>query len=395
MARNIDETELLAWIEGEAPADVAARIEQAMRADAALRTSLEGMRRDRALLVAWGEAPQTAPSGLVDAAIEQAERRALVGADVASDVLASIRPARRSWRAPLAAAASIALLGGAAWVAWLATSPKPATTAMSSLETRDSRAEIGESAPAEAGSRLEAGRADARRSAESEISAPETRIALGKTETDSISAPNPFRDAKAVVAEADDAVGPAAAPPALGEARAESAPAWPTDMPRERAQALLAQSMLGVVVMGPELERADEEMARVAAADADGDIRWMGEDGWSLFAPRPAVVLADGSRRQRSAAAGNEEMVGPPAPEDEPVVTESAYLVDLPAEIESLERVLERLRSIPGARITLESLSIPASANAPVQARDVLWWGEPISRWRPRAVLSVRIEAGD
>lgn len=107
---RIDESELLAYVEGAlAPAD-RARVEAALAQSAGLQASAHAMQRDRALLRELGRT--AAPRGLVEEAVARAEREALLGAGSLQ-----CAPAKRSvWklapvRVALAAGLGLAITG--------------------------------------------------------------------------------------------------------------------------------------------------------------------------------------------------------------------------------------------------------------------------------------------
>ncbi len=86
MAHRPSEHDLLAWIEGEELSpEAAAQVEKAIAADASLRVWVEAARADRDRLRALAEIEAVrAPRGMVDAAMEIAERDALFGGSVAA-----------------------------------------------------------------------------------------------------------------------------------------------------------------------------------------------------------------------------------------------------------------------------------------------------------------------
>ncbi len=135
MTPRATESDILAWVEGDAlAADRAAAVETSLRADAGLRAWAEGMRRDREALARWGRAAEaSAPGGLAEAAMAEAERDAVLGE--APVALARRRDERREemsrpvvagrlrW---VAMAAGVALAGGVTMVVLLQTgAPAP------------------------------------------------------------------------------------------------------------------------------------------------------------------------------------------------------------------------------------------------------------------------------
>jgi len=90
MARNgssrptLDETHLLAWIEDDLAAQDRLRVERALDANPAMRTTVQGMRTDRLALAAMGDEP--APADLLAGVADLLEREMLVGLTDQSDL---------------------------------------------------------------------------------------------------------------------------------------------------------------------------------------------------------------------------------------------------------------------------------------------------------------------
>lgn len=112
MTNHPNELDLLAWIEGDLSADRAEIVRRALDADPALASRLHAMRADRAALRAIADPALTpAPRGLVSAAIESAERSAVLDDDLAPAVAGRISPVRR---VAMAAGFFLVLTAGAA-----------------------------------------------------------------------------------------------------------------------------------------------------------------------------------------------------------------------------------------------------------------------------------------
>lgn len=110
MSSRPTELDLLAWIEGDLSHDRAPLVQRAMDSDPALAARLRAMRADRELLMELGHPALTrAPAGLIPAAIEAAERQAVL--DDAPAVAGRIAPAARL---AMAAGFFLVLAAGAA-----------------------------------------------------------------------------------------------------------------------------------------------------------------------------------------------------------------------------------------------------------------------------------------
>lgn len=127
MAHGPNENDLLAWIEGESlTPEQRGALERAFEADGSLKTWAERARGDRDRLRALAEIEAIrAPQGLTSAAMELAEREALVGAPIEK---ARSRQSRRIRITPLrfvAAAGLVIAAGAASLVGFLMTDGQP------------------------------------------------------------------------------------------------------------------------------------------------------------------------------------------------------------------------------------------------------------------------------
>lgn len=142
--------EILDWVEGELPEARREAFERAMAGDAGLARLARGMRADRAALreAVRGERLVT-PVGLVEEAIERAEREAVVGGENWSFEVATRRRGLGVMRGLAVAASMIVVIGGAAIVlrggnvAGPASPGAPGALALQSAASEDGAAESG------------------------------------------------------------------------------------------------------------------------------------------------------------------------------------------------------------------------------------------------------------
>jgi hypothetical protein len=131
MAQRFDESDLLAWIEGEMPAAEAALLEARLSAQPALLAQLVAMRDDRRILRAVGEmddaARAAAPPVDLFAELEPRLARPMLMDEAPGRYRRSHRPARRRRLRRYAAAAGLLIAAsGATWLAVQSMTPPPA-----------------------------------------------------------------------------------------------------------------------------------------------------------------------------------------------------------------------------------------------------------------------------
>lgn len=365
MARRIDETELLAWIEDELPTERRVALEQALAHDAVLLEWARGARRDRELLRRAGVA---APAGLVADAIAQAERSAVLGAQTAAGPPAVAGRISSARRFALAATILIAL-GGVATLPFVlrqsgfrgGAHPGPQQPiAMGRAESSDVAPQSALRAEPEA-SKL--------------ATAESTQRAAGAAPA-RVQPPEALTDTTAVVANADQAVGArraktegvgvlieteAASPPA----RADAAP------PLSLADAARLASEGRLVIV-------------VHTADAAAIERVLTSH------PRKDTKEQAGGQPPRHALPPPLRKLAGSAPE-----AARTYQVTLavdPIVLSDLRDALSR----DAADVRFVDAGAPIAPGEPADGVG-LWWVEPVSRWRPHGsvpVLVVPVDRG-
>jgi len=134
MARRVSESDLLAYIEGDLPENRADEVRAALERDPKLAAWADAARADRDALRQWSRpGASIAPPDLVEQAMRQAERNALLGLDAGAaqqrrrpTVLFRFTGPRTAMAAALLAAVGLGVLYGPGLVQQLTPAPGPA-----------------------------------------------------------------------------------------------------------------------------------------------------------------------------------------------------------------------------------------------------------------------------
>ena len=387
------ESDILAWIEGELPADRAGAVEAAFAEDPSLRAWATSMRGDRGTLQAWTERTvRSAPVGLAESAIERVERDALLGPSEAETL--ALTPRRESPAMALrvrryATAAAVVLLVGVIAVVGV------------QLGTNQGWLGAGES-------RLVVRGPDAGKVAMGHDEAPsdphddlldavsrgvKNEIALAREEG---GVPLPEMDRRRDMAML------ASAAPTEGESVAGDRFAFDADdadgsgiRPLSKATALteLIEQLIGEVAIagGPVISISPEQASMAGVRDRVVVRAWSDDPEAVADAMRALTGAAS------SPAAGWHVVTG--GPEDASPVAGVVCTVSLPGEAAGFAWFVDALRQAGASRValTLRDGSAPDTApdNGISDAAGALWWGEPIRVWAGWARVPVLISPSD
>lgn len=138
MARRVSESDLLAYIEGDLPDDRTDEVRAALERDPKLAAWADAARADRDALRQWSRpGASIAPPDLVEQAMRQAERNALLGLDAGAaqqrrpTVLFRFTGPRTAMAAAMLAAVGVAVIYGPGLIQQLTPSPAPAPSQQS------------------------------------------------------------------------------------------------------------------------------------------------------------------------------------------------------------------------------------------------------------------------
>jgi hypothetical protein len=391
---------LLDWIDGKLSPSEQAKLEQAS-GRAGLSERIAQMQAQRLILRSLPE--EEAPVDLLDRVLNTLERDQLVGGEMprhVDDVIIGRRV--RSRFAGLAVAAGVTLLlGGGVYLASVALRPAtPAVPGPIAMNTTPpllpaERAQAKQSELAQAGT-MQKSEADAAPAAGSDVeglrSPPRGAMAKG-------AAPTP----------------PALSDSAIASEVAISEPATPELTPLvspERAATLANEGRLVIRVMASDTRglsnielagktntkwrlRKDVPAAVAAAVLPTGPKADSGPDDSSL-----GLAMASADTRREAAAAVLSPYVGlrpnfdwtPPNPNDPLTKVRGTYLLEIPAEVGSLQSLKKLFADRLHAGVVFEELP-PALAVAPPSTPDtVMWWTMGPDHWSPRASVPVVVE---
>lgn len=358
MAHGPNEHDLLAWIEGEAlPPEASDGLERAFAADASLRSWAEAARSDRDRLRALAEIEATrAPRGMAEAAMELAEREALVGGAVG----APTRRARRVRITPLrfVAAAGLVIAAGAA-------------TLVGFLSVEQPSSPTGEFAQGAGEITSQLAIADQSRAASPESAelAPD-----GGATPALASAP--------LAKNSDEAGGTAIAAGTLSYGRAEG------DLESRTAP-------LRFRLIYPSEHAPEHALTPQRAAD-------LASQGRTLLLVRAAdpvaveaALLKDFPDREATAARWRQLVdmpTGGPGFDAARLVVADALTT--PA---AMERLIADVTTAGGGvrGAWLQELAEPVKLETEFIADDLMWWESPPTAWAPRAAVPVLIERVD
>lgn len=380
MARRISEDDLLAFIEGDLPDDRRDEVRRALEGEPDLLAWAEGARADRAAMQEWGRpGASIAPPDLVEQAMRQAERDALLGAAGLDEahrprVLFRFTGPRAALAAMLVAAAGIGFVYGPGLYNQLTGSPAPAVTpplpnrqadmmeSESLARADDARRERAQDAPAATGL------ADAGRVEESAAGAPapaESRMAMSKA------------------AEADEAfagVGPDA-----------------NGVPMELALAPEADDGLDALGARPEALRAiGDELEQGAAAAAPAPSLTL-DDAARLAGERRLTVRVEAAS---PAAVADALLAGEHAFRIAPATDDAeggavALIIETEAGPAGLDALLQAVGALGVSRVQMAERGEPVALPPARDASDVLWWSRPPASWPGMgSALELRIEPG-
>lgn len=378
MIPSLPESDLLAFIEGELPADRLAQVQAAIRADAELRRLVEGLQQDRAMIRAsLDRAATSAPRDIVSEALAEAERR---------PAPASERP-RAAPAAPrlrigpvlsLAAAAAVVVL--ALVVFWPTPKPNDRFAAAPSgppapgevfSATRDGPGYVFEAAPKRSKDAAEAPLPDVLRRGDDR-----------PVEFAGVPAPPP---AQSAVRTREQAARDAARDREI--ARIFGLPndraAAPADFDRQLADAGRNGWRAGFEVGGMDLGRAAElamtRRLRIVVESSDlATIRTRA--GFSVARGPDGSVLAG--------SGAGVEAVSVSFPMDPQMEGLQNALARVAESIEADGDAVVRFEEVPeGQELADAALIVPST-----EADDVLWWRLPSDRWMISSSVSVPIE---
>lgn len=375
--RPLDEAHLLDWIDGKLSPAEQSRLEQAS-GRAGLSDRIAQMQSQRRVLQRLPE--EAAPADLMDRVLATLEREQLVGGGMprmVDDVV--IRGGSRSLFARFAVAASVALLlGGGLYLASVAS--RPASTPGPVAKTSESAPLAEANAPA----RVEETQALAK--AESE---PDAAIASR--------AANASDGASGVqLAQVSDA---------LPEPS-------PLDITTDRAAALASQGRLVMRVLASDtrgltaLEQAGKTNARwrlrkdVPAAVAAAVLPTGPKADIGPGLENQGPMMASAEMRRDAAAAVLAPYVGlrssfdytPPNPADPLARVRGTYLLEVPAEVGSLESLKKLFADRLRAGVTFEELPPALAVEPPATPETVMWWTLGPDHWSPRASVPVVVQ---
>jgi len=394
MARRISEDDLLAFIEGDLPEERRDEVRRALEAEPDLLEWAEGAQTDRSMLQDWGRAGASiAPPDLVEQAMRQAERDALLGAagldeDHRPRVLFRFTGPRTALAAMLVAAVGLGVIYGPGLVQQWTGSPAPPPSGMPDA----GRAEpLAESSPVE-----------------------ESRMARGPGERNA-GQPDALGAAPVGARQREDG----ATQVALAD-EVDDAPSMGFDDSGRDANGVPA-SPLALAQAGVD-ESFDRESERLAKASDDADgagssaptgLRAIGAEEEAAAAGEPAsLTLADAA----ALAAARRLLVAVEAPDvaafeagvqaSEAALRISplegqgggegvALLVEISPGVEGLDAFLQALGSLGAESVRLAERDGALGAGTVRGADDVLWWRRPPSDWPGvGSALELRVVAG-
>jgi hypothetical protein len=379
MARRISEDDLLAFIEGDLPDDRRDEVRRALEGEPDLLAWAEGARADRAAMQEWGRpGASIAPPDLVEQAMRQAERDALLGAAGLDEahrprVLFRFTGPRAALAAMLVAAAGIGFVYGPGLYNQMTGSSAPAVTPP--LPNRQATTMESDSLARADGARervqdepLSADLADAGRYEESAAGAPapaESRMAMSKA------------------AETQEALADAG-PDANG-------------VPMEWALAPEADDGRGAGRARPEALRAiGDELAQGVAAGAPAPSLTL-DDAARLAAERRLTVRVEASA---PAAVAEALLAGEHAFRIGPAAGDAAggalaLIVETEAGPAGLDALLQAVGALGVTRVQMAERAEPVAPPPAQDAADVLWWSRPPASWPGMgSALELRIEPG-
>jgi len=402
VTRETDHHDLLAWIEGEPlPPRRIRRLRKRLDADPALRDWAERIAHDRRLVQTWARAEEPAPAGLVDEAIEQIERDALVGPPRRPAEPGRAAGQRRIRVTPmrLAAAAGLALLvSSATLIPLLSQQPGRgggSTTGQTPLAQAPTRQQTSPQALADRRDTASADAAVGRASRPSEqpverasrpSEQPVGRASRPSSSLDSAETASPLESRRLATSRNDQKQG--------ARANRELAvqpvrPIHPGDrelgMPMERVLSLLREGRLAVIVRSPD-PASDTEAFRAAVEKRD-----------PLPAgrmSRPSSLTIVQSQLEPAHRATLAEQFDWMAPDSTHV-----RVVRLAPNAEAVNALLTRVtantqgeaRPIEARLIALDRPIQPAA----ISPEQVLWWSRPASEWTMPASAVVMFRPAD
>jgi len=400
---NASENDILALIEGTLPPERVEAVRSALLRDAELRRRVEAMVRDRQILMAAADPALTpAPPGLVQEAIEAAEREALLSARGMSKdgVAGRVREQRRSRRlVQMAIAATLLLLVCGGYVAFMLWKIGPGAEERSLAATHGPRPMmnvIGEQ-DADAGPPDESGASVAQGEPEDDvpddpIAAIEKSIAEG--------GPDPLLEEwKQKLAQATEGVQSVEDWQRMQESGTTGESVALPSLTLDEAVRLAMENRLRIKVRGDAHDvgarlmafAADHRSADVhvhaedrAQANVGADLAKPDDDAWSHVHPEGRSPPDDRSSAPK------------PRGYDLTLRVDAAKAEE---EVRSqLSRIVEELGGLESGRVRLaaDEDASPAGAEArldfSLDPEDVIWWDRPPGEWTPRAVIRVRVE---
>jgi len=403
----IDESTLLAWIEGELGPQERRRVSAALALHPDLRDRVERMRADRDLLRTMPDA--VAPPGLLAGLADAIEREMLLvdadhedesGSPLPIHAAPGTRAATHTARAararrlpilarPVSLAASILLATGA--VFWLSMQIRSAS---GPIGTRPADGSAPSGSDAYTLGRMASARSNASESPADDIQTAQTPLGTATGGSSSSSMPN-------TMASAPDRPAPdhtASAP--VPSTQAEHA----SPVPHQGAR-LTTLASQGRLIIRVRTSLADATARHVERIGLGSDtVRVLDEVPQAIassIAPTPSDVYP---RRETIVPilTGSGDLVGShPAPEaDDPdaeTVIARMYLMELDLTASTLNEALEVLSARPGTQAVFEVLDAPlpdadGSDAEFISADRLLWWSGPQDGWVARARIPVVIE---
>ena len=387
MQRGINEQDIAALIEGELSPDRVEAVRAALAEDSELRKQVEEMVRHRRVLRAE-PADEQAPAGIVEQALEEAERDAVIAIGSGdADGRAIYRPgAARSRRMmALAAAILLALIGGWAGVMIWLVGPQAQQQQMHAADEQDRP-------------RMHRHSSGVTPSSSSSDDAPQQTVAQDDQPDHPVDLLEEIRQARresesigvepVQIAEADVlAMTPeieAALPRALLSVR----------LSMEEALELAKRGSLRIVAVATDDAAIRRDLVILAMTPPDGRI-------WREI--KPAQEAAIEVRHLATPAPGfnGSGSVPQPQPQDTPAAPR-AYEVRLVLEDAQTDdglrtAILALLEDLEkrGMEVLLTARADDCAGEQPAPSLDpddVLWWERPASEWKTRITLPVLIE---
>lgn len=403
-----DDSDLLAWVEGESlSADAAASISRAMKADPAFARRMELMRADRAALCALAD--ESAPEDLldsVDSALQPVlERELLLGLKDGEPldsrpVVSMVRPekrgifqtflADRAGRRMALAASLLVLVGGATWyaAATFTGGPKPSPLTPGpispiALNDHSSGNHAGKMQPEPAATLADAS---------SKMAASTGAPASSLPESPGAGLEAPFIP-EVQLATADS----------MGPERPLIDSALAADLARERKLVIRVVSQEASVAPRRVCDRIRKECNSSGwrlAGQVPQELA-VALDAKPLDPVRSVPSVRSPEPPAYAGAEAHEPLIGPPAPVDLPVIAEDepqpVYLVQArldPATLAQLKASLERAGR--GDEVILEEryepLPLSESGTPVFTPQAILWWTNPPSGWTSWGEVPVVIE---